>query len=137
MIKMPPKKTDFGYLRNLNRLRPEMHLALHMAVLTIIDKYGTGVLHLEPHIDIYLLDIETERIELQNSAPGKMAKYRTARYSTDRQFRCMIHVVYMFNACMPSEESDAFIIELKEFLKERLNIRCRYRKCKKPIEEKK
>jgi len=114
---MSLKEIDFAYLRNLNRLMPKLHLALHIAILTIIDKYGVKALHLEPHIDIYIANIETERIEMQNRAPDKIAKYMTARYFTDRQCRRMIHVVCIFNACMHSKELAIFIIELNDLLK--------------------
>lgn len=115
--------SDFDYLRNLNRLPAESHLDLHMGILDMINEYGADTLHLGPHLDVYIESIESERIEMRKSAPGKIARYMTARYSTDRQCKRMVHVVCMFNIYMPSKALDTFVIKLSDFLGERLNKR--------------
>lgn len=107
----------FNYTRNMNRLTEEAHLDFHTMLLTIIKKYGVEPLHLDPHIDTYIYDIESERVTLQTKCLGNIARYMTARYSTDRQCRRMIHVVYMFSVYMPSQELDSFITELNDLLK--------------------
>lgn len=108
------------YLRNLNRLAADEHLGLHMAILGMINEYGVDTLHLGPHIDVYIDNIKMEQAEKRKSAPGRIAKYMTARYSTDRQCKRMIHVVCMFNAYMPSKALETFVFELDNFLSERL-----------------
>lgn len=113
--------SDFDYLHNLNRLAVDEHLGLHMAILGMINEYGVDTLHLGPHIDVYIGNIETEQAEKLKCTPGKIARYMTARYSTDRQCKRMIHVVCMFNAYMPSEALRAFVSELNDFLSKRLN----------------
>lgn len=115
--------SDYDYLHNLNRLAADKHLDLHMTVLGMVDEFGVDALHLGPHIDAYITNIETERIEMLKKAPGKIARYMTARYSTDRQCERMVHVVCMFSIYMPSKALDAFVIKLSDFLRERFNKR--------------
>lgn len=115
--------SDFNYLRNLNHLVATAHLELHMAISAMINEYGVDALHLGPHMDIYIENIEMERAEMMKSAPGKIARYMTARYSTDRQCERMVHVVCMFSIYMPSKALDAFVIRLSDFLRERFNKR--------------
>lgn len=113
--------SDFNYQRRLNRLAASLHLGLHMAILDMINEYGVDTLHLSPHIDEYITNIEMERIEMQKSAPGKIARYMTARYSTDRQCKRMVYVVCMFDIYMPSKALDTFVMELSGLLRERLD----------------
>lgn len=115
--------SDFNYLRNLNHLAATAHLELHMAISDMINEYGVDALHLGPHMYIYIANIEMERTEMLKSAPGKIARYMTARYSTDRQLARMVHVVCMFNIYMPSKALDAFVIRLGDFLKEHFKKR--------------